>query len=98
MCICAKTHHDLRLRQKILPADAVYQAMMCSGGLANFGLLEQKIEKKTIFNQIKGVLGFPLSLKTARSTSSSDLPSVLFLKMQMLLWAEESVWCPLFQY
>lgn len=66
--------------------------------LASFGLLEQKMEKKAVFDQIKGALSLPLPLKIVSTTSLSDLPFVLLLKMQMLLWAEEGVWCLLFRY
>lgn len=54
-------------------------------------LLGQKTEKKAGFSQRKGALGLPLPLKRMCSTSSSDILSLLLLKMQTRCYKQEKV-------
>lgn len=66
---------------------------ICNGRLAAcyVDLLGQKTEKKAGFSQRKGALGLPLPLKRMCSTSSSDILSLLLLKMQTRCYKQEKV-------
>lgn len=93
MYTCKHPPRPQRIRQKGLSADAAFQAMICNGGLATCFVdpLGQKIEEKAVFDRRKGTLGLPLPLKIMCSTSSSDFPSLLLLKMQACCYKQGKV-------